>query len=70
MKGLATRRCVNHAFQPPAVARTLAILALVAASAVGWGQDWPQFRGQSRDGVVPGQGSLPAVPAGFRALLR
>lgn len=64
MKGLATRRCVNHAFQPPAVARTLAILALVAASAVGWGQDWPQFRGQSRDGVVPGQESLPAFPAG------
>ncbi len=63
MKGLATRRCVNHAFQPPAVARTLAILALVAASAVGWGQDWPQFRGQSRDGVVPGQESLPAFPA-------
>jgi len=64
VKGLATRRCVNHAFQPPAVARTLAILALVAASAVGWGQDWPQFRGQSRDGVVPGQESLPAFPAG------
>ena len=64
MKGLATRRCVNRAFQPPAVARTLAILALVAASAVGWGQDWPQFRGQSRDGVVPGQESLPAFPAG------
>ncbi len=64
MKGLATCRCVNHAFQPPAVARTLAILALVAASAVGWGQDWPQFRGQSRDGVVPSQESLPAFPAG------
>ena len=64
MKGLATRRCVNQAFQPPAVARILAVLALVAASAVGWGQDWPQFRGQSRDGVVPGQESLPAFPAG------
>ena len=64
MKGLATRRCVNQAFQPPAVVRILAVLALVAASAVGWGQDWPQFRGPGRDGVVPGQESLPEFPAG------
>ena len=64
MKGLAPRRCVNQAFQQSAVARILAVLALVAASAVGWGQDWPQFRGPSRDGVVPGQESLPEFPAG------
>ena len=32
-----------RAYGSSALARTVAALALIAASTVGWGQDWPQF---------------------------
>ena len=39
------------------------LVALLALPSVASGQDWPQFRGPARDGVVPGRATIEPFPS-------